>query len=37
MALFFFVIGLEVKREIVVGELSKPRQALLPILAARAE
>lgn len=34
MALFFFVIGLEVKREIVVGELSKPRQALLPILAA---
>ncbi len=34
MALFFFVIGLEVKREIVVGELSKPRQAILPILAA---
>ena len=34
MALFFFVIGLEVKREIVVGELSKPRQAVLPILAA---
>jgi Na+:H+ antiporter, NhaA family len=34
MALFFFVIGLEVKREIVVGELSKPRQAILPIVAA---
>jgi Na+:H+ antiporter, NhaA family len=34
MALFFFVIGLEVKREVVVGELSKPRQAMLPILAA---
>jgi NhaA family Na+:H+ antiporter len=34
MVLFFFVIGLEVKREIVVGELSKPRQAVLPILAA---
>ncbi len=34
MALFFFVIGLEVKREIVVGELSKPRQAVLPVLAA---
>ena len=34
MALFFFVIGLEVKREMVVGELSKPRQALLPVVAA---
>ncbi len=34
MVLFFFVIGLEVKREIVVGELSKPRQALLPVIAA---
>ncbi len=34
MAVFFFVIGLEVKREVVVGELSKPRQAMLPILAA---
>ncbi len=34
MAIFFFVIGLEVKREIVVGELSKPRQAFLPVFAA---
>ncbi|NTU72004.1 MAG: Na+/H+ antiporter NhaA [Coriobacteriia bacterium] len=34
MAVFFFVIGLEVKREMVVGELSKPRQAILPVLAA---
>jgi len=34
MALFFFVIGLEVKREMVVGELSKPRQAMLPVIAA---
>ncbi len=34
MALFFFVVGLELKREIVVGELADPRQALLPIVAA---
>ena len=34
MALFFFVIGLEVKREVVVGELSTVRKALLPIMAA---
>ena len=34
MALFFFVIGLEVKREILIGELSDFRQALLPIGAA---
>jgi NhaA family Na+:H+ antiporter len=34
MALFFFVIGLEVKREIVHGELGDIRQAALPIAAA---
>ncbi len=34
MALFFFVIGLELKREILVGELADPRQAMLPIIAA---
>jgi NhaA family Na+:H+ antiporter len=34
MTLFFFVIGLEVKREIVTGELREPRQAILPVAAA---
>jgi len=34
MALFFFVIGLELKREILVGELADPKQAMLPIVAA---
>lgn len=34
MAIFFFVIGLEVKREIVHGELSDLRRASLPIFAA---
>lgn len=34
MAVFFFVVGLELKREIVGGELSQPRKALLPIGAA---
>ena len=34
MAVFFFVVGLELKREIVAGELSNPRKALLPIGAA---
>lgn len=34
MSIFFFVVGLELKREIVAGELSRPRQAMLPIFAA---
>ena len=34
MAIFFFVIGLELKREILVGELADPKQAMMPILAA---
>ncbi|MDR2042215.1 MAG: Na+/H+ antiporter NhaA [Tannerella sp.] len=34
MAIFFFVVGLELKREVVGGELSNLRQALLPIGAA---
>lgn len=34
MTLFFFVVGLELKREMLVGELARPRQAALPIIAA---
>lgn len=34
MAMFFFVIGLEIKREVLVGELSSLRQATLPLAAA---
>ena len=34
MALFFFVVGLEVKRELVKGELREVRAAALPVLAA---
>ena len=34
MAIFFFGIGLELKKEIVSGELSNPKKAILPITAA---
>jgi NhaA family Na+:H+ antiporter len=34
MVLFFFVVGLEVKRELVLGELREARRAALPIVAA---
>ena len=34
MAIFFFVVGLEIKRELLNGELSSPRKAALPLMAA---
>lgn len=34
MAVFFFVVGLELKRELTIGELSSPKKAMLPIVAA---
>lgn len=34
MAVFFFVVGLEIKREVVVGELSSLKKAALPVVAA---
>lgn len=34
MVVFFFVVGLEIKRALVAGELASPRRALLPVLAA---
>ena len=34
MAIFFFFVTLEIKREFIQGELSRPKQALLPIIGA---
>lgn len=34
MAVFFFLIGLEIKRELLIGELNSPRKAALPLVAA---
>ncbi|MEO5838717.1 MAG: Na+/H+ antiporter NhaA [Acidimicrobiales bacterium] len=34
MAIFFFVVGLEIKRELVVGELNRARDAAMPVIAA---
>lgn len=34
MVIFFFVVGLEIKRELLVGELSTAKKAALPVIAA---
>jgi NhaA family Na+:H+ antiporter len=34
MAIFFFLVGLEIKRELLAGELASPRRAALPMMAA---
>lgn len=34
MTIFFFVVGLEIKREILIGELSSLKKAILPVMAA---
>ena len=34
MAIFFFVVGLEIKRELVLGELRDPKAASIPVIAA---
>ena len=32
MAIFFFMVGLEIKRELIAGELSSPKKAAFPII-----
>ena len=34
MVVFFFIVGLEIKREIKIGELSSPKKAIMPVIAA---
>ena len=34
MVVFFFTVGLEIKREVVCGELSSPKKAVMPVIAA---
>ncbi len=34
MAIFFFLVGMEIKREMVMGDLSTPTRAMMPVLAA---
>ena len=34
MVIFFFTVGLEIRREIACGELSTPKKALMPVIAA---
>lgn len=34
MAIFFFVVGMELKRELLVGELNNPKNAIIPVIAA---
>ncbi len=34
MVIFFFGVGLEIKREVLTGQLSSPRKAILPVIAA---
>ncbi len=34
MTIFFFVVGLEIKREVTVGELASPRRVMFPLMAA---
>lgn len=34
MALFFFLVGMEIKRELLIGELSDPKKAIMPAAAA---